>query len=114
MVDKILIVEVLEGTSLVHSIYDNVSAARIAFGENFMGDCNEINEQYCRAGEHRIVSVREYLEDKLKVVTIELLNELEQLEESQNQYDLIASERGYCTLPPRYYGNEVTLKEFLE
>lgn len=114
MVDKILIVEVLEGNMLVHSIYESVSAARIAFDENFMDDCNETNKMYCRAGEHRIVSVREYLEEKLKVVTIELLNELEQLEEAQNQYDVIASERGYCTLPPRYYDNEVTLKEFLE
>lgn len=114
MVDKILIVEMIAKNMLVHSIYDNVNAARIAFDENFTGKHNDATDKSCRAGEYYIVSVREYLESKLKPFTVGLLNELEEVEAAQNQYDLIMAERGYCTLPPRYYGNEVTLKEFLE
>lgn len=114
MVDKVLIVELLEGNMLVHSIYESVSAARIAFDENFIGECNEITQKHCRAGEHRIVTVNEYLEEKMRVAKNDLLSELNQMEEAQNQYDLIALERGYCTLPPRYYNNEVTVNELLE
>lgn len=116
MVNKILIVEVLDGKMYVHSIYENVSAARIAFNENFEGECNEIKSDCCRVGEHRVVTVNEYLEEKLSVAKEDLLNELSLIEEAQNQYDLIASERGYCTLPPHYYikDNEVTVEKFLE